>query len=227
MKKSWYWAIPITVTFIVGYFWEGVGAAEINSTTGYDVFFRLLTILLSLLVGAGALLYLVIRREVTEKVRDDIKKQFSKIEAKIEINLGLMHFYEGLYEDAIKSTKRALEEKDIEEIDKIWAKNNLAYYYAAKHTGYHPSKSLKAHLQTENKKQAIKLAEFIYRKYDPLIEKHNRPAWAETCAFVKARFAQTLKEKREAREFIHTLLPRRDLQRYKTKLEESLDFLSR
>lgn len=60
MKKDWYWLIPIIVTFIVGYFGRQVGAAHITSTTGYDVFFRLLTILLSLLAGAGALPYLYV-----------------------------------------------------------------------------------------------------------------------------------------------------------------------
>lgn len=228
MKKSWYWLIPIVVAFIVGYFWRQVGTAQTTSITGYDVFFRLLTILLPLLVGAGTLLYLVIRKEVRESVQDDISKEFSKISAKIERNMGLMKFYQGFYEDAIRSTKQALEEKNIEELDKIWAKNNLAYYYAAKHTGYRPSEEprFKKHLQPENKDEAVKLAEYVYKKYDPLIEKYNKPAWAETCAFVKARFAETIEEKREAREFIRLLLPRTDLQTKKTKLEESLDFLS-
>ena len=228
MKKNWYWLIPIVIAFIVGFLVRGVGPVGLAQTqsTGYDIFRDLLSILLVLLVGTGALLYLVIRKEVVEKVRDDIKKGFSRIKATININVGLMHFYEGIYKEAIKETKKALREKNTEEIDKIWAKNNLAYYYAADHTGYHPSKEVKEHSQPENKKEAIRLADYVYEEYDPLVDKYNKSAWVETCAFVKARFAETPEEKKEARKFIHALLPRRDLQSRKKELEQSLDFLS-
>lgn len=225
MKKNWYWIIPIIVAFMVGYLLKGVMPATVENKAGYEIFRDLLSILLALLAGTGTLLYFVIRREVTESVREDIKSEFSKMNGKVEINLGLMHFYQGLYEDAIKETKKALT-KNIEEIDMIWAKNNLAYYYAAKHTGYHPSKKIKEHPQPENKKEAIKLANFLYEKYDPLVQKYNKPAWVETCAFVKARYADTPKEKREARELIHALLPRQDFQSRRDRLKESLDFLS-
>ncbi len=227
MKKNWYWFIPIIVAFIVGYFLKGVmPAVAVGNTAGYDIFRDLLTIFLALLLGVGALLYLVIRKEVVEKVRDDIRKEFSRINAKMNINVGLMYFYQGIYEEAIKETKKALREENTEEIDKIWAKNNLAYYYAADHTGYHPYKEVKEHSQPENKKEAIRLADYVYEEYDPLVDKYNKSAWVETCAFVKARFAETPEEKKEARKFIHALLPRRDLQSRKKELEQSLDFLS-
>lgn len=231
MKKSWYWLIPIVVAFTVGYFLRGVWLVGLEQATptGYEIFRDLLSILLALLVGTGTLLYLVIRREVREKVQDDIQKQFSKIRGEVHINLGLMHYYQGLYEEAIRWTKKTLvQEKNLDETEKLWAKNNLAYYHAAKHTGYRPSEEprFKKYPQPENKHEAIKLAEYVYRKYDPLIEKYSQPAWAETCAFVKARFAETPEEKREAAKFIHSLLLRIDLQSKKEKLQESLDFLS-
>ena len=229
MKKNWYWFIPIIVAFVMGYSLRGIGSVELaqqTELTGYDIFRDLLGILLALLVGAGALLYLVIRKEVRQSVRGDIKDEFSKIRGKLEINLGLMYFYQASYEYAIQETKKALAETNIEETDIIWAKNNLAYYYAARHTGYHPSKKIKKHPQPENKKEAIELADFLYEKYDPLVQKYDRPAWLETCAFVKARYADTPKEKREARQFIRTLLPRQDLHSRKSSLEKSLDFLS-
>ena len=231
MKKNWYWLIPIVVAFIVGYLLRGVGPVQLlqKAPVGYDIFYDLLSIFLALLVGAGTLLYLVIRREVREHVRDDITKEFSKIRTKLDSDAGLLYYYQGLYEEAIEETKRALsQEENLEEIDKIWAKNNLAYYYAAKHTGYRPSKEryFKKHEQWENKDEAIRLAKFVYDKYDPFVREFNRPDWVETYAFVTARFARTPTEKREAKKLIKALLLRKHLQARKEALERSLRFLS-
>lgn len=217
MKKGSYWLIPIVVTFIVGYFGRQVGAAQITSTTDYDVFFRLLSILLALLVGAGALIYLVIRRVVTEKVQDQIKNEFSRIEGRLLIHEGVMYYYHGLYEKAITLTKNTLPfEKVHKEPDIIFAKNNLAYYYAARH---------KQEEHWEDKKQALKLAKFAYDKYDPLRNGCNEPEWVDTYAFVKAVFAKTPEEKREVRKLVGTLLSRRDLQPIREKLRKNLDYL--
>ncbi len=165
MKKSWYWLIPIVIAFLVGYFLRRVGPVGLTQTepTGYEIFRDLFTILLALLAGVGTLLYLVIRREVREHIRDDIKREFSRITGDLHIDIGLVYYSQGLHEEAIERTKRALQqEKNLDERDKIWAKNNLAYYYAAEHTGYRPSEDphFRKRPKPENKNEAITLAKF-------------------------------------------------------------------
>ena len=230
MKKNWYWLIPIIVAFIVGYFLRGVGPVGLAQTTptGYDIFRDLLSIFLALLVGTGTLLYLVIRREVTEKVREDITTEFSKMQGRLHLDMGVMYYYQQNYEKAIQSTKYALTfEKNLEELDKIYAKSNLAFYYAARHKGFYepPEVPPRAYPQWENKGEAIKLAKLGYDKYDPLVGKFNIPDWVDNYAFVRAVFAQTSQEKQEVRDFINNLLRRRDLQIIRSYLQKDMELI--
>jgi|GEM_PF-1128342 len=219
MKRNWYWLIPVVVAFIVGYFLRGIGQAGLpdETVTGYDVFRDLLSILLALLVGAGALLYLVIRREVGKKVTEDVEKRFFRLEGELFIHEGVMYFLHDMYEWAIKCTKTALRlKKYLRTHHVIVAKSNLAYYYGARH---------KHEEHWEDKEEAIKLAKSGYDKYDPLVEEFNRPHWVDNYVFVRASFARTDKEKAEVRQLIDRLLPRLDLQTIKHELFRHRDSL--
>ena len=118
---------------------------------------------------------------------------------------------------AIKETKGALNE-NLSKSNKAWIRNNLAYYYAAKH-----EKEPQWHLRNE----ALRFAEYAYKKYDKYVKDFNNPEWVETYIFVKARFAKDEREKDEIKEKITNLLKREDLHEIKKYLEDTLDYLKK
>ena len=176
----------------------------------------ILAILLALLGAIGGLLWWFLRRDVREAVERDIKRQFSEIRGKLAIAEGFSLYSHGYYEPALRRTKDALDER-LDELDIIWAKNNLAYYYAKIHE--------QQPLSEIDRRQAESCAKLVHKKYDKYRERFNRPTWVETYAFVKARLAVNKEERQKVRDEINNMLKRADLESVAGDLNKSLDHL--
>ncbi len=99
-------------------------------------------------------------------------------------------------------------------MERICAKNNLAYYYALKHQ--------QEPLLLADKQTALNWAEEAYKKYDKTIKGFDDPELVETYIFVKARFAETKEERNKVRGEIQNLIGRDEFLGIKKSLEATL-----
>jgi len=182
----------------------------------YDIFNDLLIILLSIGVLVGGILFLLLQKFIN----DEINKKFNNLEGKNYIELGLLAYHQGNIKKAIKMTERALDlENYLDEKDKIWIKNNLAYYNAALY---------KKHKETitVNKEKMLELAKIAHDEYSFLSKECNEPEWVETYVFVKAVFAENPAEKEICQQLIQKFLKRKDLEDIKENLIDDLKLVS-
>lgn len=183
----------------------------------YDILKDFLGIFFAIMAVVSVGLYVVLRTIIKGSIEKDIDKKFSTIRGGISLLHGLVLWNVRDFDGAIRETKAALG-KNLGRSDEVWVKNNLAYYYATKHQEDPPQWHLKA--------EAIKFAEYAYKKYDRYTKAFNNPYWVETYAFVKARFAKEDAEKEKVREEIRGLLQRKDLSEIEEDLKKSLNYLN-
>lgn len=195
-------------------------------TDKYDVLKDVLGIIFVIIATISIGIYLYLKKLIKESVEKDIDKRFSALEGKMEVLYGYMMWKLEDNDSAIEHTKKALEDYKLEVMDEIWAKNNLAYYYAD---------GIKKKLVIRSGKEPIwskedeakELAEYIYRKYDQYKKDYDIPTWVETYIFVKSRFTKGVTDKKNVRKEILDLIERKDLEPIKEDLQESLNRLKK
>ena len=129
------------------------------------------------------------------------------------MSLGLSLSLNKQYDNAIVQTRQALREQ-IDQLDTLIAKNNLAYYYAQRHK--------EKPLTEKDKEDALKWANEVYRAYDKTNKDYDRPDFVDTYAFVKATLADSSKEKEEIRKIIAELIGRDEFHKIVTTLNETI-----
>ena len=184
----------------------------------FDIFNNLLILLLSLATVIGGLLFLLLK----ELMRGHIERRFSALKGSIYITDGLRDYDRENLKRAIEYTEKALKEK-LDEKSEIWAKNNLAYYYAE----IYEMEKYKDFSKSINKKRVLKFAEFVFNKYNPIIQEYNEPSWVETYVFVKSKFAKTKSEIDKLKKFIGELLSEPLMKDKKDNLSETLEYLNK
>lgn len=183
----------------------------------YDIFRDLLVLLLSLAAVIGYFLYLLLKLLLKKSINEHIQKSFSTLRGHIYITDGLRDYDRGDIERAIEYTEKALKE-NLSERDEIWAKNNLAYYYAMLYKNPEFSQFI-------NKQRVLEFAEFVFKKYNPCIKEYAEPDWVETYVFVRSRFANTIEEIEEIIKFIEEIIKNPFLVTKKEDLEKTLTYL--
>jgi len=212
--------LPIAIIFLIvatGYYLLmkfAPGADKVANE--FPIFVKLLIVILTALVGIGIAVFWSIQRLTRESVEEDLRKQFSEIRGKLAISDGFTAYNLELYDMAIIRTKKALGE-NLTELDEILAKNNLAYYYAAKHEQYA--------LSEVEKKEAETWAKFIYSKYDRWNKDYDRPTWVETYTFVMSRLAKGRQESEKIIQEIRDILGRPEFDEIKDDLIANLKYL--
>lgn len=182
----------------------------------YDVLKDVLQIVLVIVGVIGLGIFWGLHKMLKDDVEKIIEEKFSDVRGEIEILNGFTLWTIKNIDGAISNTKRALG-RSLKERDEIMAKNNIAYYYAEKHEKEPPQWGLKD--------EAIKFAEYVYKKYDKYREGYNDPNWIETYAFVKSRFAKEDREREETMRELKELIRREDLKEIKEDLEKSVNYL--
>lgn len=190
----------------------------------YTLFVDLLIFIIVLMGTIGVGIFLSIRRLTKEAVEKDMVKRFSNMKGRLDITRSVMHYQQALVykelgkqEEARRDLERAIGrvelalDENLGEVDEIWAKSDLGYYYAeAQMTG--------------KKDKALELTELGYKMHNPRKPKFNQPHWVDNYVYVKVRFADA-KQKQELKEWIKDLLSKPDLASVKSYLEDSLKSL--
>ena len=192
----------------------------------YEIFRDLLIIVVAatavFCAVIGALVFFTLRalliRDITAEALKQVDKQCRKIRATALLQLGVVYWMIPMHntlDKAIEVTERALDEfEDIMEEDElVFAKSNLGFYYAEKHSKGTPLWDRKA--------EAIALTRVGFEKYSPTASKFRKPDWVDNYVFAKAMFIQTNSEKDEVIKLANEMLGRADLQSVHVYLEES------
>ncbi len=192
----------------------------------YEIFRDVLVIVISVTgvlgVLIGGLIFFLLRialmKDISTAVNKQLDEECRRLRAQSDVQLGVVHWIQGSYDNAIDVTKRALAKGGdvLDETDTIFAKSNLGFYYAEKHRKQ-PSWGLK--------EIAIDLTKIGYEKYSLSLPELRKPDWIDNYVFVKATFARTDDEKEEVAQLIDKLLLRGDLEAIYTYLKESRQYV--
>lgn len=200
--------------------------SSISPVAAYDLL-RDITLIelavIALLAGIiGVVLFYLLKdtltRDITSKMIKLTDTSCNRLQARMNIHDGVIHWIGGMYERAFKLTQIGLElgEHLLDEPEIIMAKSNCGYYLAEDH-----KKDVLPHL----KDKAIKFAQPGYEKYDYLKDKYNRTDWIDNYVFVRVCFCQTKQEQKDLVDLIDKLTKRTDLKDIWGFLNDSKSYL--
>lgn len=235
LKGNWVYILSLVLIggFITSYV---ITHYRLEVAEKYDILTDLLLVVLALIAAAGYGVYRLVNHLVRENVRSDIRQAESEVWRASCLVFGLIFYTlaekldmpeeakRQMKDEAESYTSRALEDieisPEVRESNLITAKSNLAYYWACMHEEA-------GETRWDLKEKAEQFAEEVYSRYLKRSTFFDVPAWLETYAFVKARFARTSEEKTKTREIINGFLQRPELSAFRRDLENSLAFLER
>lgn len=180
------------------------------------------------LIGLASVLGLIgwymLRHVLREDVRDTMRGEFSKIQATVFLNLGLQYYQVGDLERAIADTRRSLAQTAIADDDRLAAKNNLAYFLAAKER--QARQEGRWALTPSEAEEAKGFAFEIRGQYRrSTVPPYGNVEILETFAFVRATFADGDEELGEVRREIELLMNTDGTEAIRQQLENTLRYL--
>jgi len=203
-----------------------ITVGSISSSTAYellrDITLIELTIITLLAAIIGFTLFYILRdrltKNITSKTKALVDESCDRIQARINIHDGVIHWIGGMHERAFRLTQIGLElgSKLLDEPELIMAESNCGYYLAEDH-----QRRNLPHL----KERAIKLVLRGYEKYDQFVEYYNRTDWIDNYVFVRSRFCENKQEQNEIIQLINQLKERSDLKDIKEFLDDSNNYL--
>lgn len=150
--------------------------------------------------------------------------EFSRIQATVFLNAGFQYFLAGDMDRAIAETRMSLAQAAIGDGDRHSAKNNLAYYLAAKER--RAIQDGRRALTSGEADEAEGFAFEVRQRYRRgSASPYGNVEMLETFAFVRATFADVDRELAEARDEINRLMNTEGTEVIRPELQDSLRYL--
>lgn len=219
MSRRWVW-IEIGLLVLVGIIILGLIVFSFVSFSGefgqmtlqdkYELLRDLLVILLAAITAIGLLLYRLLEEALGRKVQE----RFSRLEGRYLVMEGFQYWHMQNLDKAIEQTKKALQ-YDLEDVVRVRAMNNLAYYLAQRDGG-------RTTIEWQHEEEARKLADKVRKGYDKYRNGYDNPEWLDTYIYVMRTYAKSEKEENDIKELIENYLKRPELSTIHTKLRAYL-----